>query len=85
MIAGTLLGLFGRVGSLVGNMMVTYLIDDYCDTLIIIVAVQLLGKINFCLRPALKYYNLFSYSKINKKIYLFTKKLINKSIYLLKN
>ncbi|XP_043479333.1 synaptic vesicle glycoprotein 2B-like isoform X1 [Leptopilina heterotoma] len=42
MIAGTLLGLFGRVGSLVGNLMVTYLIDDYCDTLIIIVAVQLL-------------------------------------------
>ena len=44
MFAGTLLGFFGRTGSLVGNMMVTYLIDDHCDTLIIIVAVQIFGK-----------------------------------------
>ncbi|XP_033214711.1 synaptic vesicle glycoprotein 2B-like isoform X2 [Belonocnema kinseyi] len=42
MFAGTLLGFFGRVGSLLGNMMVTYLIDEHCDTLIIIVAIQLL-------------------------------------------
>ena len=47
MFAGTLLGFFGRAGSLVGNMMVTYLIDDHCDTLIIIVAIQLLGKFHF--------------------------------------
>lgn len=53
--ATAMCGAFGRVGALVGNSLFGYLIDNYCITLILIIAAQLLGK-NYCKIILIEFY-----------------------------
>lgn len=45
MIASASIHFIGRVGGFIGNMLVGYLIDDYCQSLIGLVAAHIAGKL----------------------------------------